>query len=412
MTGCGFLSLDFPAFAVALGEELIGGLVVGELEVLGVPFEGFACAMGQVAEEIVLDERSGVIEVAERFSFATAGCEPFVVVPEGFLDALFGAFVVLELIGRAEDVLSVVGNEDAVFSDKGDPDAPFADLGISTDEGLDEVATPSHAFRSVIPFNGNIIRVLPGNFLPWRGGNRIGGRAFGFDRGWMAEVEGPPGEVDEVASHVAKHAVTKFPAAIPVEVAAFPVALIVCAVCGWSEPDIPIDEVIGRFGFEDRWIDRIDRAAAPNVGFFDFSNRTRLDQLHGATVAASGVNLRSHLGSDFSFGVFLLHPAGFLHGMGERFFAVDVLSGPHRGDGGWGVMVIGSTNDDGVDFGVGDHFPPISGGFGIFESLLNGCEGVAVDVTERVDMLSLDSVEIGSSATAGSDDAHAEFAVG
>jgi hypothetical protein len=29
-----------------------------------------------------------------------------------------------------------------------------------------------------------------------------------------------------------------------------------------------------------------------------------------------------------------------------------------------------------------------------------------------VDVLSLDSVEIGSSATAGSDDAHAEFAVG
>ena len=90
--------------------------------------------------------------------------------------------------------------------------------------------------------------------------------------------------------------------------------------------------------------------------------------------------------------------------MGERFFAVDVLSGPHRGDGGWGVMVIGGTNDDGVDFGIGDDFPPISGGFGIFESLLNGCEGVAIDVTESVDVLSLDSVEIGSSATAGSDD--------
>ena len=79
MTGCGFLSLDFPAFAVALGEELVGGLVVGELEVLGIPFEGFAGAVGDVSEEVVLDERSGVIEVTERFSFATAGREPFVV---------------------------------------------------------------------------------------------------------------------------------------------------------------------------------------------------------------------------------------------------------------------------------------------------------------------------------------------
>ena len=215
-----------------------------------------------------------------------------------------------------------------------------------------------------------------------------------------------------MASHIAQHAVAKFPAAIPVEVAAFPVALIVSAVRGWSEPDIPIDGGIGRFGFEDRWIDRIDRTVAPDVGFLDFPNRTRLDQLHGTAVAASGVNLRSHLGGDFAFGVFLLHPAGLLHGMGERFFAVDVLSGPHRGDGGWGVMVIGGTNDDGVDFGVGDDFPPISGGFGIFESFLNGSEGIAIDVAESVDVLSPDSVEVGSATTAGSDDAHAEFAVG
>ena len=181
MTGCGFLSLDFPAFAVAFGEELVGGLVVGELEVLGIPFEGFAGAVGHVAEEVVLDERSGVIEVAERFSVASAGREPFVVMSEGFLDTLLGTLVVLELIGRAEDVFSIVGNEDAVFSDKGDPDAPFANLGISTDEGLDKVATPSHSFRAVIPFDDDVIGVLPSDFLPRRGGNRIGGRAFGFD---------------------------------------------------------------------------------------------------------------------------------------------------------------------------------------------------------------------------------------
>lgn len=235
------LSVDFPAFTVALGEEPIGGLVVGELEVLGIPFEIFAGAVGHVAEEIVLDERSGVIEVAERFSFATAGREPFVVMSEGFLDALLGTLVVFEFIGRAEDVFSIVGNENAVFSDEGDPDTPFANLGVATDEGLDKVAAPSHAFRSVIPFNGNIIGVLPGDFLPRRGGNRIGGGAFGFHGDWMAEVESPPGEVDEVASHVAQHAIAKFPTAIPVEVAAFPVALVVGAVRGWSEPDIPID---------------------------------------------------------------------------------------------------------------------------------------------------------------------------
>ena len=216
MTGCEFLSLDFPAFAVAFGEEFIGGLVVGELKVLGIPFEGFAGAVGHVAKEVVLDERAGVIEVAERFSFATAGREPFVVLSEGFLDTLLGTLVVFEFIGWAEDVLSVVGNEDAVFSDKGDPDAPFANLGIVTDEGLDKVAAPSHSFRAMIPFDDDIIGVLPGDFLPRRGGNRIGCGAFGFDGGWMAEIKSPPGEVDKVASHVAQHAVAKFPAAIPV----------------------------------------------------------------------------------------------------------------------------------------------------------------------------------------------------
>ncbi len=412
MTGYGFLSLDFPAFAVALGEELVGGLVVAELEVLGIPFEGFAGAVGHVSEEVVLDERSGVIEVTERFSFATAGREPFVVMSEGFLDALLGTLVVFEFIGRAEDVLSVVRNEHTVFSDKGDPDAPFANLGVATDEGLDKVAAPSHAFRSVIPFNGNIIGVLPADFLPrWRC-DWVGRWSFRFDCGGMPEVEGPPDEVDEVASHIAQHAIAKFPTTIPVEVATFPVTLVVAAIGGWSEPDIPIDGVIGRIGFEDRWIDRIDRAVTPDVSFFDFANRARLDQFYGAAVVVGGVNLRTHLGGDLAFGVFFLHPAGFLHGMCEGFFAVDVLSGPHRGDGGWGVMVIGGADDDGIDFGIGDDFPPISGCFGTFESFLNSSEGIAIDVAESVDVLSPDSVEVGSATTAGSDDAHAEFAVG
>ena len=75
-------------------------------------------------------------------------------------------------------------------------------------------------------------------------------------------------------------------------------------------------------------------------------------------------------------------------------------------------MVIGGADDDSVDFGIGDDFAPISGGLGAFESFLDCSEGVAVDVTESVNVLSFDAVEIGSTATAGSDDTHAEFAVG
>ena len=61
----------------------------------------------------------------------------------------------------------------------------------------------------------------------------------------------------------------------------------------------------------------------------------------------------------------------FLHGMGERFFAIDVFAGAHCSDGSRSVVVVGGADDDGIDLRIGDDFTPISGGFGVLKTLLN-----------------------------------------
>jgi hypothetical protein len=93
----------------------------------------------------------------------------------------------------------------------------------------------------------------------------------------VTELEGPPGEVDEVAAHVTGNTVSKFPTAVPVEVPAFPVSLIVSALRCGAEPDIPIDEIGHGLGFKDGFTNGTDAAVAPDVGFFDFTNPTRSD---------------------------------------------------------------------------------------------------------------------------------------
>ena len=189
----------------------------------------------------------------------------------------------------------------------------------------------------------------------------------------MAEFEGPPGEVDEVAAHVTGNTVSKVPTAVPVEVSAFPVSLIVSALRCGAEPDIPIDKIGHGLGFKDGFTNGSDAAVAPDVGFSNFANRSSLDEFDCSAVVGSGVNLGAHLGCDFSFllGIFLLHPPCFLHGVGEGFFAIDVFTGAHCRDRCRGVVVVGGADDDGIDLRIGDDFTPISGGFGVLKTRLN-----------------------------------------
>ena len=69
--------LQRPAFAIRPPDEPIGLGAVAGLQVLRVPLELLAGAEGDRAQQVVLDQRAGVVEVAERRRAGLAGVDPF-----------------------------------------------------------------------------------------------------------------------------------------------------------------------------------------------------------------------------------------------------------------------------------------------------------------------------------------------
>ena len=122
--------------------------------------------------------------------------------------------------------------------------------------------------------------------------------------------------------------------------------------------------------------------------FFDLADGAGADDFDGTARAFHGMALLAHLGNNAGFFGFLLHPVHLVDGVGEGFFAVDVESVLHSGDGSNGVRVIRGTDDDGVEvFGLFvEHGSKVTvaGGFWVF-AVGAGCAGV-VDVSESDDV--------------------------
>ena len=140
--------------------------------------------------------------------------------------------------------------------------------------------------------------VFPRDPHPRRARNGIGFRAVRFAGERRIEFQRPPREVDEMAAHVAEHAVAVIPAAVPVEVATFPIALIMITVGRGALPLIPVEPIRRRLPFEHGRANGIDCAAAPHMRLAHGADGAALHQLNHAPIIIRGVNLRAHLRGD------------------------------------------------------------------------------------------------------------------
>ena len=253
--------------------------------------------------------------------------------------------------------------------------------------------------------------MLPDDVLPFGTGDRVGVWTSGLDSERALQLERPERQVDEVAAHVAQHAVAKFPAPVPVEVAALPVALVVGPILGRAQPHVPIEVIGDRLGFELRGADRVDGTPTPDVGLSYGTDRTRLDQFDNTTVVFRSVDLRTHLGRDppLSLSVLVLHEPGLDDGVAQGFLTVHVLATAHRGDGGERVMVVRGADDHAVDLRVLDELSPIGEDAGVLEALLCTGERGSVHVTQSADVLAGDLVQISPAAPADPDDAEIQL---
>ena len=177
--------------------------------------------------------------------------------------------------------------------------------------------------------------------------------------------------------------------------------MIVCSISCRPEPNIPVKKVRNRLLFQNRFPNRINRTIAPNVGFLHLADRPRLDQFHCTAIRIPSMNLRSHLGRNltFLFGILFLHPPGLLYRMGKWFLTINMLPGSHRGDRCKRVMMIRRANDHRINFRVAHDFPPISRCFGILKLCLDRLEDISVNITERVDVLALHSIQVRTTTT-------------
>ncbi len=91
-------------------------------------------------------------------------------------------------------------------------------------------------------------------------------------------------------------------------------------------------------------------AIEPKVSLAHLSNRALPYEFDRASQTVLGATLVAHLRDDFVFGGRFAHHARFLNGASERLFAINVLAAFHRGHCGDRMRVIGSRDDDGVNF--------------------------------------------------------------
>ena len=186
--------------------------------------------------------------------------------------------------------------------------------------------------------------------------------------------------------------------------------------CG-AEPEVPVecfwDGWRPSWAFFSLWPPAVG-AIGPDVEFFDLADGAGTDDFYSAAGAFHGVALLAHLGDNAGFFSFLLHPVHLVDRVGKGFFAVNMESVLHSGDGGNSVGMIRGADDDGVEvFGLlVEHGSKVAvaGGVRVF-AIGIGCAGV-VDVSESDDVFGGESREVGESAAAWADESKVKFVFG
>src|SRR5579862_3835160 len=79
-------TLNLPALAVMRTEHGVRSLGVAAFQRLRIPIQGLASAVGHTAQQHRLAQRSGVVEVAGRWSAGLAGFDPLLVVADRVRD--------------------------------------------------------------------------------------------------------------------------------------------------------------------------------------------------------------------------------------------------------------------------------------------------------------------------------------
>jgi len=118
------------------------------------------------------------------------------------------------------------------------------------------------------------------------------------------------------------------------------------------------------------------------VRFANRPNAAGLNNLDGAAQAVFRRALIPHLRGDFVLIGDFFHHAGFIHVVGERLLAIDVLLHLHGHDAGRRMRVIGSAHGHGVDLLVHllQHLAKVVVLLGVGKSLGLRVELIVIDV--------------------------------
>lgn len=175
--------------------------------------------------------------------------------------------------------------------------------------------------------------------------------------GWMVKAENPVHDVDLVDHEVSKDAAAEIPEPAPLAEA---VRIEILSACG-AEPGLPIDGA----GIDGVLLGGARGIAIPgDVGFVDLADLAGENEVaalfHVRHAALLGTDLDDASGVTGSLENGLLFGAG----VGKRLFHVHVLACAASGYGEWDVLMIGRSDDDGIDIFAGEEFAVVRSGKG------------------------------------------------
>lgn len=189
------------------------------------------------------------------------------------------------------------------------------------------------------------------------------GRGEDFEGAAFVHAEAPLGDVEVVGAPVGDHATAVFAEGAPVGEVGMDAAGaehgVVFAPGGGAEPEVPVEAGFGGFGGE---VAPAAGAADADVNFLDLAEGAIADQLAGSTEFAGGALHGAGLEDATVFAYGIDQGSGFVDGLGEGFFAVDILASFGGENADEGVPMVGGGHDDGVDVGPGQEVAEVGVG--------------------------------------------------
>ena len=190
--------------------------------------------------------------------------------------------------------------------------------------------------------------------------------ATGFDAGWVSEFQCAEDGVQAVAADITQRAGAEVPPATPLE---WQVRRMIRTRRGRAEPHIPIERVgngrgVGRSVHALRPVDIVDPvewAIGPDVDLVNLADGSVPDRFAQQAHLLAGLALVAHLRRDLVLARRLRHRAGLIHGVRQRFLAVDMLTAFDGCHGGHRVAVVRRRDDHSVDVRIllVQHFPEV-----------------------------------------------------